>query len=180
VTRYYLFSICIAVAAVANLPSLAVAQEEPPSQYEHVKGLEPFIGFWSGTMQPPDEAEQQLMVFCRWVANKSYAKFEIMSRNEDERMHMATIIVGRSAKEDGLRMWGFWPDRLATGKATVEENRLSYYATAQTLAGVSASADVTLEVDGDKLTINVTNSKRGDDEPPDFSVTLERQQRPDR
>ena len=180
--HYRLFAVCIAAVVVVSLPNLATAQEGPPSQYEHVKGLEPFMGFWRGTMQPPDGSEMQLTIYCRWAANKSYAKFEIMVRNEDEdeRNHISTIIVGRSAKVDGLHMWAFWPDYVSTGKATVEGNKLSYTSTGQSLAGVENSADVTYVIDGNELKINVTNSKRGDEEQPDFSVTLERQQRGDR
>jgi hypothetical protein len=180
VTLYQRFAICITTAAVASLPTLVMAQEGPPSQYEHVKGLESFIGSWRGMMQPPDEEERPLVIGCRWAANKSYAKFEIATSNEDKRMHMGTLIVGRKVEDDGLYMWGFWPDRLATGEATVEDNKLSYTATGLAHDGVDVSADVKLEVDGDELTVTVTNSKRGDDEQPDFTATLKRQQRPDR
>jgi hypothetical protein len=91
---------------------------------------------------------------------------------------MGTIIVGRDAKGDGLRAWSFWPNRVVTGKATVTENKLSYTAAGQEFGGVNVSADVTYVIDGDDLKVNVTNSKRGDESRPDFSVTLQRQQRP--
>lgn len=171
-----LTALCAGAFMAITFSDFASAQEAPASQFDHVKGLEPLVGAWKGTVTEPDGTEVQVKLNCSWAANKSYAKIDIMVQPGDESMHMGTLMVGRDPGNDGLRMWGFWPDSVATGEAKVENGTLRYTGHGQLFDGGTSSADVTFKASGGELNVNVTNSKRNDEEQPDMSVTLERQQ----
>ena len=173
-------SVCVAIA-VAACSGTAISQEEgPPSQYEHVKGMADFIGFWSGDFQPPNGPEGRLLVFCRWTSNRSYASFGIMMQSGDQRTHIGTTQVGWNGGDKQLNVWGFWPDQQTHGKASLESGKLQIKSKGTTVDGIKTSADVTYTVDGDTLTISVKNRRQGDSEQPDMNIKLERRQRPRR
>ena len=173
-THRFFGTLCLAMAVVA-CSGIAISQDQgPPSQYEHVKGLADFIGFWAGDFQPPDGPEGRLLVSCRWTSNRSYASFGIMMQSGDERKHIGTTHVGWSGADKQLNVWGFWPDQQTRGKASLENGKLQIKSTGTTVDGLKSSADVTYEVDGDAMTVTVRNSRRGDSEQPDMLIKLER------
>jgi hypothetical protein len=170
-------TLCVAIAAVA-CSGIAVSQDQgPPSQYEHVKGMADFIGFWAGDFQPPNGPEGTLRVSCRWTSNRSYASFGIMMQSGDERTHIGTTQVGWNGADKQLNAWGFWPDQQTHGKASVESGKLQIKSTGTTVDGIKTSADVTYAVAGDTMTITVKNRRQGDSEQPDMNIKLERRQR---
>ena len=160
------------------VPGVTTAQEPPRSQYERVKGLEPFIGFWAG--DAPEGQEGGLAVSCRWAANKSYGQFSIWSRNEDERTHLGTISIGWDGAEKKLAMWAFFPDVQAKAYPTIDGKTIKWSSKGTNSEGQKTSADVKFAVDGDTLTIEVRNSRRGDEAQPDMTLSLKRRQRRER
>ncbi len=165
----------VAAFVVFLLPQLLVAQEPPRSQYEHVKGLEPFIGFWASDAN--DSQEGRLAVSCRWTGNKSYAQFNVWVRNDDERTNLGTINIGWDGAAKKLAMWAFFPDGQASAFPSIEGGTLKWSSEGTSADGEKTSADVTFEVDGEKLSIQVRNSHRGDVAQPDMNLSFARQAR---
>jgi hypothetical protein len=73
-------------------------------------------------------------------------------------------------------MWGFWPDQQAHGSVTVSENNASWKSNGTSAGGAKSTANVAMSVSGDELTVKVTNSRRGDEEQPDMSLTFTKQE----
>ena len=168
----------LAILCAFTVSSIAVAQEAPPSQYEHVKGLEPFIGFWAG--DAPDGEEGGIAVMCRWAANKSYGQFNVWTRGGDERMHLGMINVGWDHAEKKLAMWAFFPDTQAKAYPSIDGGTIKWSSTGTSADGEKTSADVKFQVDDDTLTIEVRNSRRGDADQPDMTLSLKRRERGER
>jgi hypothetical protein len=158
----------MAVLALAANSYTATAQEPMSTQYEHIKGLEPFVGYWQGDLPSTDGGT--ITAMGRLSSNKSYLQIHFTVRSEDERTHIGTIIVGRDFASDQLMMWGFWPDQQVTGSATISENTVSWKSNGTTADGAESSSNVAMSVDGDELTVSVTNSRRGDEERPDMNI----------
>lgn len=171
-----LFCMLIAFPFVL-LTNIGAAQEGPPSQFEHIKGLEPFVGVWQGEIPSPSGEAQPLTMSCRLTANKSYATFNLSGENEGERMNLGMIVVGMDAPKQQLTMWSFWPDRQSKGNASIEDDKLSFSGKGPLKDGTEVTADVSFEVSGDELSIKIRNSRRGDDEQPDRDLTLKRRER---
>ena len=159
------------------MSSFALAQE-PRSQYDRVKGVEPFIGFWAG--EAPEGEGNRLMITCRWAANKSYGQFQIWNRSDDERNHLGTINVGWDGAEKKLALWTFFPDAQAKANPTIDGNTMKWSSQGTTSEGEKTSADVKFAVDGDTLTVEVRNSRRGEEAQPDMTISLKRRQRGER
>lgn len=175
---YRVCHICVVLAAMFLVPALAGAQEPPPSQYEHVKGLEPFIGFWASDS---DEGQDGgIAMFCRWAANKSYGQFNIWLRNEGERTHLGNISVGWDGAEKKLALWSFFPAGQAKAFPSIDGGTMKWSSQGTTAEGEKMSADVKFEVDGDTLTVEVRNSRRGEVAQPDVDLSLKRRQRGER
>ena len=167
----------LATSLVAMLASASVGQELP-SQNEHIKGLEPFIGFWEG--EAPNTGGT-LNVWGRWASNNSFAQFQFFLRGGDERTHIGTVIVGYSGENQQVKMWGFWPDSVIQGKvAEVGDGTLTYQSEGVTADGAKTGADVTWKADGDEVTINIANQHSDGEERPEMQVTLKRRDRPNR
>ena len=166
-----------AVLLVAVFNSVGSAQDLP-SQQEHIKGLEPFMGFWEGELPNTDAT---LNVWGRWASNNSFAQFQFSVRGEDDRTHIGTVIVGYSGETQKVNMWGFWPDSTMQGQVTeVKEGTLAYQSTGVNAEGMKTTADATWKAEGDEVTIHVTNRRQNGEEQPDMHVTLKRRERPRR
>ena len=170
--------ICTVLLSAFLVPAITTAQEPPRSQYEHVKGLEPFMGFWAG--EAPEGEDGGLAIMCRWAANKSYGQFNIWMRDEDERTHLGMINVGWDGAEQKLAMWAFFPDVQATANPSIDGSTMKWTSQGTTSEGEKTSADVKFEVDGDTLTVEVRNSRRGDAAQPDMNLSLKRRRRGER
>jgi hypothetical protein len=164
----------LSVVVVATLAGIGKAQELP-SQQQHIQGLEPFMGFWEGEL--PD-TEATVNVWGRWTSNNSFGQFQFSIRGENERTHVGTVIVGYSGENQKVKMWGFWPDEVLEGDVTqLKDGTLTYESAGVNADGTKSSAAVTWKVDGDEVTIHVTNRRRGTSEQPDMHVTLKRSER---
>lgn len=166
---------------IALVAGAAVAQEGPPSQYEHVKGLEPFIGFWQGDFQPPGGPEGTVTGFCRWTSNRSYAQFQWSFQPEGgERMHVGTVLIGWDGGVKGLKSWTFFPEGQSQGEASLEDGVLTVMGRGTTADGQATSAKATYKVSEDELTLTVSDAKVGDEEMPGYSFTVQKRERPGR
>ena len=166
-------SLCSMLLAVM-LASVTLAQELP-SQQEHIKGLEPFMGFWQGELT---DVGVTLNVSGRWASNGSYAQFQFSVRGEEERTHVGTVIVGYSGEEQKVKMWGFWPDSAIEGTVTdVKDGTLAYQSTGVNADGTKATADATWKAEGDEVTIHITNRQSDGQQQPDMHVKLQRRER---
>jgi hypothetical protein len=166
----------MSIVAVAASCCTVMAAEPMPSQYEHIKALEPFVGLWQTDLPSTDGTGGTLTAVGRLASNKSYLQLQFTTRSEDERTHVGTIIIGRDFAGDQLVVWGFWPDQQAHGSVTIGENTVSWKSDGTTVDGAKSSANVAMSVSGDELTVKVTDSRRGDEEQPDMGFTFAKQE----
>lgn len=169
-----LFALVFGLLSVANRIS---AQEEAPSQFEHIKGLEPFVGFW--TAEAPEGEGGPMTLICRLTSNRSYLRMEASVPGEDggRRQVVGTMLIGQDHAKDQVSIWSFWPDDQGQGKVEVGDGTATWSTTSVHGDGRKGTGHVSMKVDGDKLTIDVTNRKIGDESEPDMHLTFTRSQR---
>ena len=79
-----------------------------------------------------------------------------------------------------MNSWSFFPEGQGNGEAPLENGVLSIAGRGTTVDGEETSSNVTYEISGDKLTVTVKNAKRGDQEMPGYSFTVQKRERPRR
>jgi len=110
-------SALLTVVIVSAADSLLA--QAPPSQFEHVKGLEPFMGTWEGKYQPPIGPKGTLRVTCQWTANRSYARltWTFTPEGATTAFDPFSIHVGYSGKTKANHFWVMTWDTQASGAA---------------------------------------------------------------
>ena len=151
------------------------AQQPPPSQFEHIQGVEPFVGIWRTT--ETQVGEVPMILSCRLTTNRSYLQLQASTPTDDGPQTIGTVLIGRDFAKDQVSAWCFLGDNQSHGKVQVGEGTASWTATGVRNDGAKSTEDLALRVDGDKLTVDVTNIKYGDDAPPDIHYTFTRSQK---
>ena len=168
----------VAAFALASLfgATAALAQEAPPSQFEHIQGLDPFAGFWEG--KSPEEGGGTIYLSCRYAANRSYLQMQLSMEVEGERESMGTMLIGKNHANDQVSIWGFWPNRQIQGdNVQIGEDSASWKETGTDEGGQKSSANVVMKVTGDELTVDVTEARIGQQEGPEMHIVFKRSQR---
>ena len=174
-----LCSLCVlAVSAVVMQIAVteAMAQEAPPSQFEAIKGLEPFAGFWEG--EAPEEGGGTVFVVCRFIGNRSYFQLQVSTEVEGDRQVLGTLLIGKNHENGQASMWGFWPNQqLQADNVQISENTASWTQGGTDESGQKSSASVVMKVAGDEMTIDITDVKVGENDRPDMHFAYKRSQR---
>jgi hypothetical protein len=169
------------IALILTIGLLAVAgrssaQEAPLSQFEHIKGLEPFVGFWQS--DTPEEEGGPATLVCRLIANRSYLQMQLSMQVEGERETIATMLIGKDHAKDQVAFWGFWADQQTMGKnVEVGEGTAKWSETGEMPGGGKSSADVVIKASGDEMTVDVSNVKKAGEDQPEMHITFKRSQR---
>jgi hypothetical protein len=169
-----LTALTVVTLGLISAPTLIFAQEPPPSQFEHIQGLEPFVGIWRAGKQ--GEGEVPMILSCRLTTNRSYLRLQVSTPTDNGPQTMGTMLIGRDFAKNQVSVWGFWGDNQAHGKVKVGEGTASWRETGVRNDGTKSTANVSIRVDGDKLTFDLTDIKYGDDAPPDMHFTFTRSQ----
>lgn len=169
--------VCLLVAALATT---AVAQE-PPSQYERLEQLEPYVGFWQGDFQPSDGAAGTLFANARWTSNRSYVQIQWSFQADDaertRRVPMVTVVLGWDGKHEQIRCWTFHPAGALVGPVSVTDDGMVINEAGTTFEGEPMSNKATYKIEGDQLKVTITDSKIGGESKPDMSLTLTKRER---
>ncbi len=169
-----LTALTVIALGLISAPALIFAQGMPPSQFEHIQGLEPFVGIWRAGKQ--GEGEVQMILSCRLTTNRSYLRLQVSTPTDSGPQTIGTMLIGRDFAKDQVSVWCFQGDNQVHGKVKVGEGTASWTATGVRNDGAKSTESLAIKVDGDKLTVDVTNIKYGDDSPPDMSYTFTRSQ----
>ena len=156
-----------------------LAQQPPSSQFEHIQGLEPFVGIWRTT--ETQVGEVPMILSCRLTTNRSYLQLDLSTPTDDGPKTMGTLLIGRDFAKEQVSVWGFFGDEQVHGRVRVGEGTASWSETGLRNSGAKSTANTTMKVDGDKLTFDRTDIKYGDAPPHEGHFTFTRsQQRPGR
>jgi hypothetical protein len=155
-------------------PRLIFAQQPPSSQFEHIQGLEPFVGFWRTT--ETQVGEVPMILSCRFTANRSYLQLQVSTPTADGPQTIGTVLIGRDFAKDQVSAWCFLGDNQSHGKVQVGEGVASWTATGVRNDGANSTENLAIKVVGDKLTFDVTDIAYGDDAPPAMHYTFTRSQ----
>jgi hypothetical protein len=153
----------------------ASAQDGPPPEFEKIKALEPFVGFWEHAS--PQENGEPVMASSRFISNRRYLQMQVSSQSEEGRQIFGTMLIGWDHAKEQVTYWGFWPDQQLIGSVEVGNGTAKWHQTAALPGGEKSSANVVMKVSGDEFTIDVTDSKRGDEQQPDMHFTFKRSER---
>lgn len=163
-------------AMVCLLTNSAYGQEAPPSQYEHIKGMEQFVGQWEGLTQPDEGESLPLFMDCKLSGNKSYAHLSFDIETEEGVANFGSILIGWDAPNKQQTMWAFWPEVQLKGNATIKGNTLAYSASGTLADGTKRTAEVVFVAKGDQVQVEVTKRRDGDEELPNQSFTFTRRE----
>lgn len=165
--------ILLSVATIPLTPR-AVAQTAP--QYEHLKGLDPFIGVWEGKYDPPGEPPMgTVRVECKWIGSKSYFQFEATYSPDGVEVEGQKIVlkpnnifIGYSGKTKSPYSWHLAMGSHMDGPAEIQKNKivmnkLERYGD----SGSKGSRSLTFELRGDELVGGSTNIIRNGEKQPD-------------
>ena len=169
-----LAALTVVTLGLVLTPTLVFAQEPPPSQFRHIQGLEPLVGIWKAGKQ--GEGEVPMILSCRLTTNRSYLQLQLATPTDEGPQTMGTALIGRDFAKDQVSAWCFLGDNQSHGKVQVGEGTASWTATGVRNDGAKSTENLAIKVDGDKLTVDVTNIKYGDDAPPDMHYTFTRSQ----
>ena len=167
-----LTALTVVTLGLISAPTLIFAQEPPPSQFEHIQGLEPFVGIWRAGKQ--GEGEVPMILSCRLTTN--YLRLQLSTPTDSGPQTMGTMLIGRDFAKDQVSAWCFLGDNQSHGKVQVGEGTASWTATGVRNDGAKSSENLAIKVVGDKLTFDVTNITYGDSAPPDMHYTFTRSQ----
>jgi len=121
-------TLIIAFCLFVTLSSDAYSQDAPP-QFEHIKGLEPFIGVWEGKFDPPGSAPiGTVRVTCKWMSNKSYFQMEgvyVPDGAEEIQLNVANVFIGYSGKTKAVHSWHLDLGTQAEAPAKITENKVT-------------------------------------------------------
>ena len=152
------------------------AQEAPPSQFEHISGLEPFVGFWQS--DTPEEDGGPARLVCRLISNRSYLQMQLSMQVDSERETIATMLIGKDHAKDQVAFWGFWADQQTKGdNVEVGEGTAKWSEAGEMPGGGKSSAKVAMKVSGDELTVDVTDVKKAGEDQPEMHIKFKRSQR---
>jgi hypothetical protein len=171
---FSLTALTVAAVGLILAPTPGFAQKPPPSQFEHIQGLEPMVGVWRAGVQ--GEGNVPMILSCRLTTNKSYLRLQVSTPTDSGLHSMGTMLIGRDFAKDQVSVWGFWGDNQSHGKVKVGEGTASWTETGVRNDGDKSTANLAIKVDGDKLAIDITDIKYGDDAPPDMHFTFTRSQ----
>jgi hypothetical protein len=175
--RILSFSATIALAfGLFLMAQQTSAQETPPSQFEHIQGLEPLVGFWRAEA-PAEDGGGPISLSCRLTGNRSYLQLQVSAQVEGQRESMGTMLIGQDHAKNQVSLWGFWPNRQGFAKVEVGEGSASWSESSVMAEGGKETANVSMKVDGDKLTVDITDVKHGDEAQPDMHFTFTRSER---
>jgi hypothetical protein len=169
-----LIALTVITLDLISAPTQTFAQKPPPSQFQHIQGLEPLVGIWRAGKQ--GEGEVPMILSCRLTTNRSYLQLQVSTPTDSGPQTMGTMLIGQDFAKDQVSVGGFWGDNQAYGKVKVGEGAASWTETGVRNNGAKSTADMAIKVDGDKLIIDVTNIKYGEDAPPDMHFTFTRSQ----
>ena len=155
-------------------PTPGFAQKPPPSQFEHIQGLEPLVGIWRTT--ETQVGEVPMILSCRLTTNRSYLQLDLSTPTDDGPETMGTLLIGRDFAKKQVSVWGFFGDDQMHGRVRVGEGTASWSETGVRNSGAKSTANMTMKVDGDKLTIDRTDIKYGDAPPHEGHITFTRSQ----
>ena len=118
--------VCICVALAT---SSIFAQQNPlplPSQFEHLKGLEPLMGVWEGEYQPPGAPKGTLRGTCIWENNRSYAviNWTFAAAESPISVHPFSVRIGFNGKAKAPHFWVTTWDGQAEGPAVIGSVRV--------------------------------------------------------
>ncbi len=169
-------SMALAVIALGliSAPTRAFAQQPPQSQFEHIEELQPLVGIWQAN--PPKEGEVPMVLSSRLIMNRSYLRLDMSTPTLDGPVPMAMLLIGRDFAKHQVSAWGFFGDNQASGKVKVGKGTASWRQTGVRNSGAKSTESVTIKVDGDKLTVDITDIKYGNNTPPDMHFVFTRSQ----
>lgn len=97
----------VLVGAVC-LASGAAGQAPPPSNYEHLKGLEYFIGEWDLKTASPDAESGEAQLKCEWTLNKNFLMWAASGKAEGKDVVFFRGMTGWDAPTMSIKGWYFW------------------------------------------------------------------------
>lgn len=112
----------------AALSATSQAQDGPP-QFEHIKGLKPFIGEWEGKYDPPGDVPMgTVRVRCKWMGSKGYCHFEGLFTPDgtDIELNPVNIFIGYSGKTKAVHSWHLLLGSNANAPVKITKNKVRF------------------------------------------------------
>lgn len=170
-----------AVFTVVSLFTLTTAvsqaQQRHVPQYEHLKGLEPFIGQWEGKFDPPGDVPiGTVHLSGTWLGSKSYVYFKVtfVPDNTDIVINATNVFVGFSGATQATHAWHLGIMSQANTDATITKDKLVMEGgQGLTIQGKPQSRTTTYQLrPADEMVVTNTNIRLDGKDLPDEDVLV--------